>query len=151
MRTVAGLGPPPPPAYVWDLILDVAQVRLHDGVPEGQAQVRLALPPLAIGLDAEALIDAMRPALEARREELVRMMLGDPADLPSDAVAWRAGDELVFSPDFKVFLSPARTGTPVPALTLGRSSTVFAEDADGRPVSLTVVPGEPASLLWAPR
>lgn len=151
VHTVAGLGPPPPPAYVWDLILDVAQVRLHDGVEEGGAAIRLRLPPLAIGLDADGLIAAMRPALQARRADLVRMMLGDPADLPSEAVAWVEGGKLRFSSDFEVFRDAAETDGPLADVPAGVPTTLFARDADGRPASLTLVPGEPARLLWAPR
>lgn len=86
---VGDLGPPPPPAYIWDLMLDVAQRRLHDGdLEEGSVRARLALPPLPIGLDAEGLVEAMRPLLQAQRAELVALMLGEPESLESRATLW---------------------------------------------------------------
>lgn len=93
---VAELGPPPAPAYIWDLILDVAQQRLHDGgLAEGEANVRLELPLLPIGLSAEQLVESMRPALEAQKETLVAMMVGAPEALPSEATIWLDGQALV--------------------------------------------------------
>lgn len=115
---VADLGPPPAPAYIWDLILDVAQQRLHDGgLAEGEANVRLALPLLPIGLDAEALVDAMRPALEAQKELLVAMMVGAPESLPSEATIWLDGSALVVAPGASA-LYPSRS-----ALAEDREST----------------------------
>ncbi|MEZ4436164.1 MAG: hypothetical protein R3F65_27520 [bacterium] len=97
---VAELGPPPAPAYIWDLILDVAQQRLHDGVEDGQViKVRLELPLLPIGLDADQLVDVMRPALEAQKETLVAMMVGAPDALPSEATIWLDGQALVIAGD----------------------------------------------------
>lgn len=143
---VADLGPPPAPAYIWDLILDVAQQRLHDGgIAEGDANVRLALPLLPIGLDAEALIDTMRPALEAQKAALVALMVGDAAALPSRATVWLDGDRLVVDPAASP-LYPSRQALaenvdPTREVALGETpQTFWTLSADNRLVALTVGP-----------
>lgn len=96
VSVVADLGPPPEPSFIWDLILEVAQARMHDGadgpLDEGDANVLLALPPLPIGLTAEQLVDTMRPVLEDQREQMVDLMVGEPEVLPSEAALWLADD-----------------------------------------------------------
>lgn len=143
---VADLGPPPAPAYIWDLILDVAQQRLHDGgIAEGEANVRLELPLLPIGLDAEALIDTMRPALEAQKAALVALMVGDAAALPSRATIWLDGDRLVVdpaaSPLFPSRQALAENVDPTREVALGDTpQTFWTLSADNRLVALTVGP-----------
>jgi hypothetical protein len=59
-----GLGSPPPASYVWDLLLEVGQVRLHDGgLKEGEADVELSLRDIPLGTDTATLTERMRDNL----------------------------------------------------------------------------------------
>jgi hypothetical protein len=61
-----GLGSPPAPSYLWDILLEVAQVRLHDGgLAEGMAGVEVALRDVRTGVDASTLERTIRRNLEA--------------------------------------------------------------------------------------
>ena len=55
-ETFAGLGNPPDPLYLWDLVSEVAQVRLHDGgLAEGTAHVTFTLRDVPLGIDGDTL------------------------------------------------------------------------------------------------
>ena len=61
-----GLGAPPAPSYLWDILLEVAQVRLHDGaIAEGSAGVEVALRDVRTGIDSATLERTIRQNLEA--------------------------------------------------------------------------------------
>lgn len=63
--TKGNLGSPPEPLYMWDLMTEVAQVRLHDGdVPEGKAHVRFSLTDVDIGVTNEQVTEAIQRNLE---------------------------------------------------------------------------------------
>ena len=67
-----GLGAPPPPAYLWDLLLEVGQVRLHDeGLAEGAADVAVTLTDVPVGIDTETIAGAIRANLESDPRSLV--------------------------------------------------------------------------------
>lgn len=52
LRSFGDIGDPPPPAYLWDVLLEVVQVRLHDGgLAEGQADVEFTLKNVEIDVD----------------------------------------------------------------------------------------------------
>ncbi|MCA9708489.1 MAG: acetyltransferase [Myxococcales bacterium] len=71
METFNGLGNPPPPGYLWDLILEIAQVRLHDGgLAEGEADVALSLHDVSVGVETDELIAQTRSNLEQNPEAL---------------------------------------------------------------------------------
>lgn len=76
---VAGdIAPTPPEMFAWDLLMEVAQVRLHDnGVPEGQAEMAFSLDDLSIGLTAEELVERLRPRLAEQETELSELFVGD--------------------------------------------------------------------------
>ncbi len=60
-ETFNNAGAPPAPAYLWDLQMEMAQVRLHDGgLAEGAAEVQLTLHDLALGVPAEQLVRDIR-------------------------------------------------------------------------------------------
>ncbi|MFT3928123.1 MAG: hypothetical protein QM778_36680 [Myxococcales bacterium] len=60
-----GLGSPPPSSYVWDMLLEIAQVRLHDGnLPEGTANVEFKLENIPVGTDTATLEQLMRQNLQ---------------------------------------------------------------------------------------
>ncbi|MEM7152023.1 MAG: acetyltransferase [Myxococcota bacterium] len=71
METFNDLGDPPPGQYLWDLILEIAQVRLHDGgLAEGEADVAMSLTDVDVGVDPELLISQTRENLEQNPEAL---------------------------------------------------------------------------------
>lgn len=81
--TFADLGDPPPPQFLWELILEVGQVALHrvgnTTFPEGQADVMFTLRNVNVGLTADQIRTAMRPELQAQRATLSKKLLGDYA------------------------------------------------------------------------
>jgi hypothetical protein len=71
LQTFADIGAPPPPAYLWDLLLEVAQVRLHDGgLSEGEADASITLTDVPIGVPPEQLVEQARRNIEANPEAL---------------------------------------------------------------------------------
>lgn len=71
ITTSGGLGSPPSPAYAWGVLCEVAQLRLHEGgISEGQADLAFRLPDLPIGLNADDLVERLRPTLQAQEAEL---------------------------------------------------------------------------------
>ena len=76
--TLFGLGKPPKPQYVWDMLLGVSQRRLLDGgVAQGQGSVRFVLKDVPIGLSAQELKDALAPSLQSQRAKLAKVLMGD--------------------------------------------------------------------------
>jgi len=66
IHVTADLGNPPPPAYLWDTLLEVAEVRLHDdGVAEGEAVIDLPLTDVPVGIDARTISATIKQNLEA--------------------------------------------------------------------------------------
>ncbi|MCB9660994.1 MAG: hypothetical protein H6726_25330 [Sandaracinaceae bacterium] len=77
IATSGNLGSPPAPTYFWDVLTEIAQLRLHDGgIAEGQASMDFLLRDLPVGLDAEGLIAALRPTLQAQASELAALLIG---------------------------------------------------------------------------
>ncbi len=74
MVTLGDVGSPPAPMYLWDLMTEVGQKRLHDGpdpfgriagsVPEGAANLAFTLYDLPLGITTERIRDAIRQNLE---------------------------------------------------------------------------------------
>jgi hypothetical protein len=67
METFTDIGEPPPPAYFWDMLAEVAQVRLHDPaspgddpIPEGEADVEFTLKNVQIPVDQDEILKAIR-------------------------------------------------------------------------------------------
>ena len=81
LATKGDIGKPPPPMYVWDVMAEVAQFRLHDagtpdqpqlyGIAEGDANVRFELADVAVGVTAQQITDTVRANLEADASQLV--------------------------------------------------------------------------------
>jgi hypothetical protein len=69
-----GLGSPPQPAYVWDLLLEVAQVRLHDGgLKEGDANIEFTLRNVRLGTTTSELEAKVKENLRASPSSLLRL------------------------------------------------------------------------------
>lgn len=98
MTSKGAVGDPPKPLYVWDLMNEVAQVRMHDGgIPEGKADVRFTLRDVAVGVTADQIEQMVRRNLEQ-----------DPTSLV-DAAAFLL-DQHAGAPD--VFYYRPRHGSP---------------------------------------
>jgi hypothetical protein len=66
IETRGGVGSPPPPAYVWDLLLEIAQVRIHDGgIAEGEANAVFTLRDVPVGVDTRTIERTIRANLES--------------------------------------------------------------------------------------
>jgi len=75
------LGNPPLPQYLWETILEVAQVALHEppyaSIPEGNANVAFTLFDVPCGLSGPTAAEAVRPYLQEQASELSDFILGD--------------------------------------------------------------------------
>jgi len=75
------LGNPPKSQFVWELISEVAQVALHNFsgtmVNEGDADVAFTVRDIDVGLNADEIRDAVRPALQSQASLLSERLLGD--------------------------------------------------------------------------
>lgn len=71
LETFNDVGSPPDPTYLWDLELEIAQVRLHDGgLAEGEADVALTVRDVAVGVPPEELVEQVRENVAANPEAL---------------------------------------------------------------------------------
>lgn len=104
--------PPPTPAYFWDILLEVAQVRLHDGgLAEGEGDIAFTLRDIPAGITTDALEKQIRkniqtnPAALAALAELLNENTDGAADFyyyvpTAKAPAEQQGDWLFFiTPD----------------------------------------------------
>ncbi|HSN97301.1 MAG TPA: hypothetical protein VLS89_03350 [Candidatus Nanopelagicales bacterium] len=58
--------PPPPPSYFWDVLLEVAQVRMHDGgLAEGEADVEITVRDVPVGISTAELTQQIRANIQA--------------------------------------------------------------------------------------
>lgn len=101
MTTFADIGDPPAPSFLWDVVLEIAQVRLHDGgVAEGEGDALLPLENVPLGISPDELTAQARENLTdngAVLKELART-LTDNAKGSADFFYYRptldAPDEL---------------------------------------------------------
>jgi hypothetical protein len=75
------LGNPPEPQYVWETILEVAQVALHEtpyaSIPDGDADVAFTLFDIPVGITGPQAAEGVRPYLQEQASELSDFLLGD--------------------------------------------------------------------------
>ncbi|MRG91994.1 acetyltransferase [Polyangium spumosum] len=96
-------GPPPAPGYFWDMLLEVAQARMHDGgLAEGEANVVMPVRDVPVGVSADVVVARIREnieqnpaALRAMAEALTGNTRGD-ADFFYVKPEGRAEDWLYF-------------------------------------------------------
>lgn len=101
-------GPAPAPAYFWDLLLEVAEARMHDGgLAEGEASPVLELHDLPVGLSAEELSARVQQSFEADPISLGRVAeaLNDVAYGDPDLFYVAVGGRDVT--DYLYFIAPA--------------------------------------------
>jgi len=106
ITTKGDLGSPPPPAYIWDLVLDVVQERALDGgiAPFG-GSLLFDMAAIPVGLDADQLIAQLRPTLQEQAVEMSDVLVG------REQIA-ASGADFVFQPGFLVFRSPDDSAAP---------------------------------------
>ncbi len=71
METFNDIGSPPEPSYLWDIDLELGQVRLHDGgLAEGDADVEFTVRDVPVGVSPEELVERVRKNVRANPEAL---------------------------------------------------------------------------------
>lgn len=133
LATPGGVGAPPPPTYIWDLITEVAQIRVHDGgIPEGEADVTFVLEDVPLGLSMADLISGVKASMQADPSGLVAVAaeLFDNTWGEADFFYRRVEAE---GADYLFFIAPEdiprdRAGTPIRAY--GYAKPGFFADAD---------------------
>lgn len=116
-RMIVGgnLGDPPPPAYLWDVLLEAAQVKLHEGaggvpIPEGEAVSEIELTDVPVGLSINEITANIRAGVRADPGLLVDLAatLFDNAAGAPDVYYLRAGDDdaPAVRGDWLVFIAP---------------------------------------------
>ena len=111
LETAGGLGSPPPPQYIWDVLLEVAQVRLHDGgIPEGEADVQFTLAGVPVGVDAASIEQTIRENIQADPNSLLDVAVGllDNTVGAADFYYYRASPEAPedLQGDWLFFIAP---------------------------------------------
>lgn len=70
-ETFNNAGNPPPDMYLWDLQLDMAQVRLHDGgLAEGEAHVAFEMKDLLVGINSTQMVERIKANFAANPRAL---------------------------------------------------------------------------------
>ncbi|MEM9452998.1 MAG: hypothetical protein AAGF11_02380 [Myxococcota bacterium] len=97
-EVAGGLGDPPGDQYLWEVVLEVAQVALHqtpfETFPEGAANVAFTVRDVPVGLTGDEAIEAVKPYLQEQAGLLSDLLLGtyrennDPVDF-----YYRRGDD----------------------------------------------------------
>jgi len=165
METFTDIGEPPPPGYFWDMLAEVAQVRLHDPVSpggdpiaEGDADVEFTLKNVQIPVDQDQILESIRENFAANPEALADLakLLNNNAEGDADFYYYRpAGMDV----DYLYFVAPGDLrsdpeGNPVrdyayahpgfyadAGLTKKLSSTAAVEDDDTHE-KLAISPGQ---------
>lgn len=110
-ETFNNQGNPPPPSYAWDVVLELAQVRLHDGgLAEGEADIAFTLSDVPIGVSADDIVAQIREnmaqnplALEDLAEALTANTVGF-----ADFYYWKPkpGGDVQWEGDWLFFVTP---------------------------------------------
>ena len=101
LTTFADIGSPPDPAYFWDILVEVAQVRLHDGgLAEGAADVEFTLTDVRIPIDPAMLLEQIKQNFER-----------DPSALAS--IAERVNDAADGDADFYYYKPAPQNPAPI--------------------------------------
>jgi hypothetical protein len=103
--------PPPAPSYFWDVLVEVAQKRLHDGgLFEGEAGLELTIRDVPVGIETNDLVDRIKANLEADPELLKNMAveLNDNASGDADFYYYQPSTEsgVAGRDDYLYFVAP---------------------------------------------
>jgi len=179
VETLMGMGEPPPAQYVWDLVGEVAQARLHDGaLAEGDLAPHLELTDVPLGLTSEQVLDGVRGSLAGQQAALAEAFVGgwegyaSPCDLfvlgapdGEDMLAFVAASDVPGKdyayPQPGLFSDAELTAKlSEPYGPLGREAlpipsegalTVFVRDEGGRSYRLEVQRvSDGVALVWEP-
>lgn len=105
LETFNDIGTPPEPSYLWDIELELGQVRLHDGgLAEGEGDIEFTVHNLEVGVSPEALVEQIRANVQANPEALREFatLLIDNAHGEADFFYYRAED----GRDWLYFVTP---------------------------------------------
>lgn len=98
------------PSYMWDVVLEVAQARMRDGVAEGEGDVVFELEGVPVGLDDVQIEALVRQSLQDQAEWLSDALLGSYADNNPDVDLYLDR----FDGESWLVLNPCRTATAFP-------------------------------------
>lgn len=75
------LGNPPENQYIWELLMEVAQVQFHDNgivqIAEGEGDISFMLEDIPVGITGDEAAEAVRPYLAEQSSEIADYILGD--------------------------------------------------------------------------
>ncbi|WP_437778652.1 acetyltransferase [Sorangium sp. So ce1097] len=103
--------PPPPASYFWDILLEVAQARLHDGgLAEGEADIEVTLRDVPVGVKTEDLVASIKENLSSDPAVLKEMAieLNDNAAGDADFYLYQPSTEsgVAGTRDYLYFVAP---------------------------------------------
>ncbi|MEM6292074.1 MAG: acetyltransferase [Myxococcota bacterium] len=71
METFNNIGSPPDPSYLWDINLEIGQVRVHDGgLAEGEADVEFTVQDVPVGVPPDQMVAQLQENIQANPEAL---------------------------------------------------------------------------------
>jgi hypothetical protein len=80
-QVIFGAGSPPDDQWLWETVLEVGQVALHEtpyaSFAEGEANVGFTLRDVAVGITGPEAAEAVRPFLQEQSAALSEILLGD--------------------------------------------------------------------------
>lgn len=88
----------PPPQFTWELLNEIAQIRLHDAgtvdLAEGEADVAFDLRDIPVGITGAQAAEAVRPVLQEQSSLVSDFLLGDfRKNNGTVDVYWRATED----------------------------------------------------------
>ena len=101
------------------MILEVAQVRLHDGVAEGAASMAFDLKQIPVGLTADDLIKQLKPSLQAQAGKLSQLLAGSGGLAASTADFFYVPSSQPNALGFLFFRAAGDTAAPYPYASPG--------------------------------
>lgn len=110
-ETFNNQGNPPPPSYAWDVVLELAQVRLHDGgLAEGEADIAFTLTDVPIGVSSDDIVAQIRENMAANPlalEDLAEALTANTVGF-ADFYYWKPkpGGDVQWEGDWLFFITP---------------------------------------------
>jgi hypothetical protein len=137
-----GIGSPPEDQFVWETILEVSQVALHNtpftSFAEGDSNVAFTVRDIPVGLSGAEAAEAVRPFLQEQASDLSDFILGDYRE-DNDRVDlyWRRAED---GQPYLFFSEPDDLA----------SSADYSHDNPGFFSAPTLAPGSKLSTLQVP-